>query len=74
MSNGEVWRKNRRFTIQTMRDFGMGKKSLEVVIAEEAKLLCADIAAFNGKPIENIKDLLSVSVSNTVHSVVFGYR
>lgn len=74
LSNGEVWRKNRRFTIQTMRDFGMGKKSLEVVIAEEAKLLCDDIAAFNGKPIENIKDLLSVSVSNTVHSVVFGYR
>lgn len=74
MSSGEVWRKNRRFTVQTMRDFGMGKKSLEEVIADEAKLLCADIAAFSGKPIGNIRDLLTVSVSNTVHSIVFGYR
>lgn len=52
----------------------MGKKSLEEVIADEAKLLCADIAAFSGKPIGNIRDLLTVSVSNTVHSIVFGYR
>lgn len=28
MSSGEVWRKVRRFAVQTMRDFGMGKKKV----------------------------------------------
>ena len=74
LSNGHIWRKNRKFAVQTMRDFGMGKKSLDEVITDEARELCADIAAYKGKPIEKIKDLLSVSVSNVIHSIVFGYR
>jgi hypothetical protein len=29
MSNGHIWQVLRRFAIQSMRDFGVGKKSLE---------------------------------------------
>lgn len=58
----------------TQRDIGMGKKSLEEVIADEANVLCADIALFNGKPIDNIRDLLGMSASYIVHYVEFGYR
>ena len=31
-----------------------------------------DVAAYKGKPIEKIKDLHFVSVSNVIHSFVFG--
>lgn len=52
----------------------MGKKIMEEVIADEASVLCADIALSNGKPIDNIRDLLGMSASNIVHYVLFGYR
>lgn len=60
--------------MQTMRDIGIGKKRMEEVIADEANFLCADIALSNGKPIDNIRDLLGMSASNIVHYVLFGYR
>lgn len=73
-TSGEAWKRNRRFAMQTMRDIGMGKKIMEEVIADEASVLCADIALSNGKPIDNIRDLLGMSASNIVHYVLFGYR
>lgn len=73
-TSGEAWKRNRRFAMQTMRDIGIGKKRMEEVIAVEANFLCADIALSNGKPIDNIRDLLGMSASNILHYVLFGYR
>ncbi|XP_048727790.2 cytochrome P450 2C15-like isoform X2 [Ostrea edulis] len=73
-SSGDIWRRNRRFVLQTMRDFGMGKTSIDDVILDESKLLCADIASTKGRPITNLKSILTASVSNIIHSMVFGYR
>lgn len=41
---GHVWREQRRFSVSTMRNFGLGKKSLEQWVTEEATSLCDTFA------------------------------
>lgn len=38
---GPAWREQRRFSVSTLRNFGLGKKSLEQWVTEEAACLCA---------------------------------
>lgn len=48
ISNGERWRQLRRFTLSTLRDFGMGRKGMEQWIQEESKHLTDHINTFKG--------------------------
>ena len=73
-SNGERWKKVRRFALQSMRDFGVGKKSLEEVIQDEAKTLSDTFTAKENEPISDIKRMMTISISNVIHHVVFGFR
>lgn len=48
ISNGEHWRQLRRFTLSTLRDFGMGRKGMEEWIQEESKHLTDHIETLKG--------------------------
>ncbi|XP_069590378.1 cytochrome P450 2K1-like [Ranitomeya imitator] len=72
-SNGETWRSMRRFTVSTLRDFGMGKKSVEARIQDELMPLIESFRSHNGKPF-NIHMLINSAVSNVICSIIFGKR
>ncbi|XP_068136115.1 cytochrome P450 2C44-like isoform X2 [Hyperolius riggenbachi] len=72
-SNGESWKAMRRFTISTLRDYGMGRKAIEVKINEEAEILVKAMKSYEGQPFDNT-ELLSAAVSNVIISVVVGQQ
>ncbi|XP_074535189.1 cytochrome P450 2G1-like [Halichoeres trimaculatus] len=73
ISNGERWRQLRRFTLTTLRDFGMGRKGMEEWIQEEAKHLVARIDNTKASSFDPTY-FLSCTVSNVICCLVFGER
>ncbi|XP_074961060.1 cytochrome P450 2K4-like [Phalacrocorax aristotelis] len=72
-SHGELWKTMRRFTLSTLRDFGMGKRTIEIRILEEVNSLIKYFETYHGKPFDT-KMILNNAVSNVICSILFGER
>ncbi|RMC11222.1 hypothetical protein DUI87_12137 [Hirundo rustica rustica] len=72
-SNNEPWLQVRRFSLTTLRNFGMGKRSIEERIQEESDYLLEEINKTKGASFDPTF-MLSCSVSNIICSIVFGKR
>ncbi|KAF3693289.1 Cytochrome P450 2F3 [Channa argus] len=73
ISNGERWQQLRRFTLTTLRDFGMGRKGMEEWIQEESKHLVNRLTSTKAASFEPTA-VLNCCVSNVICCLVFGQR
>ncbi|XP_066976818.1 cytochrome P450 2L1-like [Macrobrachium rosenbergii] len=69
----DVWTQGRRFALRHLKDFGMGKSSLESVIQYEAAHLARSFEATSGKPVE-ISWNLNVAALNVLWKLVANRR
>jgi cytochrome P450 len=72
-SEGELWKMLRRFSISSLRDFGMGKMSIQGKIHEEVVFLCDEFASWAQRPFDPYTTLTN-AVSNVTCNIVFGSR
>ncbi|NXP14729.1 CP2D3 protein, partial [Thinocorus orbignyianus] len=70
---GHIWKEQRRFALSTLRNFGMGKKSLEERVVEEAGFLCSAIKSEEGRSFD-LRYKVNNAVCNVICTTVFGDR
>ncbi|XP_072860338.2 cytochrome P450 2K1 [Pogona vitticeps] len=73
VSHGENWKVMRRFALTTLRDYGMGKRSIEDKIVEECKVLIKKFESYQGKPFETTT-IINAAVANIIVSILLGKR
>uniref|UniRef100_A0A8C5Q350 Cytochrome P450 n=1 Tax=Leptobrachium leishanense TaxID=445787 RepID=A0A8C5Q350_9ANUR len=66
------WRELKRFSLSALRDFGMGRTSVEERIQEEAACLVTELKRMKG--FSDPRQYLSLAVCNVIFSIMFGNR
>ncbi|XP_066434748.1 cytochrome P450 2C39-like [Eleutherodactylus coqui] len=69
--NGRRWRPLRRFTMTSLRNFGMGKMTMEKRVLTESKYLIQAVSETGGEPF-NPTIFLAMAAGNIIISVLFG--
>nr|XP_042119102.1 cytochrome P450 2C29 isoform X5 [Peromyscus maniculatus bairdii] len=72
-SNGNMWKDMRRFSLMTLRNLGMGKRTIEDRVQEEAQCLVEELRKTNGSPCDPTF-ILGCAPCNVVCSIVFQNR
>ncbi|KAM4709773.1 cytochrome P450 2G1-like [Discoglossus pictus] len=72
-NNMERWREMRRFSLNTMKGFGMGKRTTEEMTLEELGYLVTELRKMEGTPF-NPHDHFSKANCHTIFSTMFGHR
>jgi len=72
-SSGPQWREQRRFALTTLRNFGIGKSSIEPAIQNELLYFLQAIEAQQGEPVD-IATHISESICNVICILEYGKR
>uniref|UniRef100_A0A8C2CSI9 Cytochrome P450 2M1-like n=1 Tax=Cyprinus carpio TaxID=7962 RepID=A0A8C2CSI9_CYPCA len=72
-TSGHRWKEMRRFTVMTLKNFGMGRRSIEERVREEAENLVEMFKKCEGSAFSPA-DMLFNAVNNVICSIVFGHR
>ncbi|XP_077147708.1 cytochrome P450 2C8-like isoform X1 [Ranitomeya variabilis] len=72
-ASNDNWRAMRRFTLSTLRDFGMGKEAIENKISEESDFLVQKFRSYKGEPFDNIMNI-NAAVCNIIVSILLSKR
>ncbi len=69
LTSGQTWVEQRRFALKKLRDFGMGKNSMEELVAEEVEKVCNALQAESGKFME-LRGKFNIAVVNALWKVL----
>ncbi|XP_073530065.1 cytochrome P450 2K1-like [Phyllobates terribilis] len=72
-ASNDNWRAMRRFTLSTLRDFGMGKEAIENKISEEADFLVQKFRSYKGEPFDNTMTI-NAATCNIIVSILLSKR
>ncbi|XP_028577795.2 cytochrome P450 2K6-like isoform X1 [Podarcis muralis] len=73
LSNGENWKVMRRFALSTLRDYGMGKRTIEDRIVEECSVLIKKFESYEGNPFETTS-IMNAAVANIIVALLLDKR
>lgn len=73
-SSGRLWDENRRFTMRHLRELGMGKSALEVIVIDEiADFIQHNVEPNVGRDLELVMNV-NVAVVNIIWRIIAGHR
>uniref|UniRef100_A0A0E9XXX2 Cytochrome P450 n=1 Tax=Anguilla anguilla TaxID=7936 RepID=A0A0E9XXX2_ANGAN len=73
LTNGPMWKEHRRFALTTLRNFGLGKRSMEERILGEISYIVSHLENNAGKAIDS-QILFHKASFNIICTVLFGTR